>query len=69
MTQLVFKAQRCKTASQAHSSETKASGTGVGTKYIKARLSEAYGQQWHFEEYDERDFWVATLRFPNQNNT
>lgn len=68
MTQLVFKAQRCKTASQAHSSETKASGTGVGTKYIKARLSEAYGQQWHFEEYDEPDFWVANLRFPNQNN-
>lgn len=38
--------------------------TGVGNKYVKARLQEAYGDLWSFEEHQEADFWVVTLTFP-----
>ena len=70
MTRVTFKSQKCgasKTDNYVNFHTTGACagiGSGVGTKYIKARLTEAYGEHWYFDETQESDFWTVTLTFP-----
>ena len=70
MTRVIFKSQKCGASKNENglnldATGTSASiGTGVGTKYIKARLTEAYGKHWYFDECQEPHFWTVTLTFP-----
>ncbi len=64
---LVFKAQRGNGIPIDNIIASKEASTGVGTKYIKARLTEAYGDNWYFDEYAEENHWVAILSFPNHS--
>ena len=70
MTKVIFKSQKCGATKPGKGVNPNAAGastgigTGVGTKYIKARLTEAYGEHWNFDERQESDFWTVTLTFP-----
>lgn len=70
MTRVTFKSQRCGTSKNDNGVNLRVTGasedigTGVGTKYIKARLTEAYGEHWYFDENQEFDYWTVTLTFP-----
>ncbi len=37
---------------------------GTGGKYIKARLSESYGNNWGFESHAVNDGWLTSIRVP-----
>ena len=39
-------------------------GTGTGESYIRSRLSERFGQHWHFSSHARESRWVNTLQFP-----
>lgn len=68
VTSVIFKSMRSAGASSIdlRESDNNINGlhTGVGNKYVKARLQEAYGDLWSFKEHQEADFWVVTLTFP-----
>lgn len=40
---------------------------GTGTKYIKSRLSESYGDNWKYESKAVPEGWLTTIRIMNQN--
>jgi sensor histidine kinase YesM len=40
----------------------KDSSTGTGFKYIKARLNESYGNNWHFESYAVEKGWLTAIK-------
>ncbi|MGN8059763.1 histidine kinase [Pedobacter sp. 22163] len=46
---------------RANNSRLKAQGTGTGFKYIRARLNESYGNNWHFESHAVEDGWVTKV--------
>ena len=35
---------------------------GTGTKYIKARLAEAFDRNWDFQQQQEKEGWVAQIK-------
>ena len=43
-------------------------GTGTGLKYIRARLTESFQQQWQFEEQADGNFWVTKITIPKSEN-
>jgi hypothetical protein len=50
---------------EGHSSpSTRGLNTGVGNKYIKARLREAYSDAWEFEEIVKPDAWSVVISLP-----
>ena len=63
-TTLLFKAQLTQHYSYQTSALENKEGTGVGTKYIKARLTEAFGNNWKLVEFIEDKYWVTKLTFP-----
>lgn len=70
MTRVIFKSEKCGASKNDNglnldaTGTTASIGTGVGTKYIKARLTEAFGKHWYFDECQEPGFWTVTLTFP-----
>ncbi|WP_416307914.1 histidine kinase [Neptunicella sp. SCSIO 80796] len=42
----------------------RAMNTGTGNKYIEARLTESYGQQWSMDSVIDDNQWVVTLKLP-----
>ena len=63
-TTLLFKAQLTQHYSYQTSALENKEGTGVGTKYIKARLTEAFGNNWKLVEFIGDRYWVTKLTFP-----
>lgn len=45
-------------------SEANKSGIGTGTRYVEARLREAWGDDWSFRQTQVGRVWRAELRFP-----
>lgn len=47
--------------------KTKKDGSnGTGFKYIKARLNESYGNNWHFESFAVEEGWQTTIKIFNK---
>jgi len=44
-------------------------GKGMGTKYINARLNEAWPEQWQFNAYKKSLIWVNEISFPAQHQS
>lgn len=42
------------------------SSNGTGFKYIKARLNESYGNNWHFESHPVEEGWLTTIKIFNK---
>lgn len=40
----------------------KENSNGTGFKYIKARLNESYGSNWHFESFAVEEGWCTTIK-------
>lgn len=36
--------------------------SGTGFKYIKARLNESYGNNWHFDSHEVEEGWLTTIK-------
>ena len=36
--------------------------SGTGFKYIKARLNESYGSNWHFDSFVVEEGWCTTIK-------
>jgi len=45
-------------------SDSSSISAGTGTQYIKARLTEAYAQDWYFDSNLTNNYWLTTLCFP-----